>query len=121
MSLSPSPEVCRRGDRTVVRLPGLDRLDESNSHEVGRELARLVEGLGRPRLVLDLAGIRYVSSTGLGQLVALSRKAWSAGGWLVLANPEPLVAEALAVTRLDTVLQVHPPPGRGASPGSIPA
>jgi anti-sigma B factor antagonist len=62
-------------------------------------------------LLLDLSGIRYVSSTGLGLLVGLNHRIRAAGGRLLLGNVGPAVREVLAVTRLDTVLEVLPDDG----------
>jgi anti-sigma B factor antagonist len=104
-----SLEVRRQGDATFVRFADLDRLDEYNSHASGEELCRLAESLPRCRLVLDLANIRYATSSALGQLVALNRRVRSVGGHLVLANLSRAVAEAIAVTHLDKVLEVCPP------------
>jgi len=106
MPTLPCLEVCRQGDETFVRFVDLDRLDEYNSHAPGEELVRLAEDTPRARLVLDLGNIRYVSSSGLGKLVALNRKVRSTGGRLMLANLTPGVAEVIAVTRLDKVLEV---------------
>jgi anti-sigma B factor antagonist len=111
MSTSPQTgprlEVRRHGERTVVRFPGCDRLDESNSEAVGLELSRLADDLDCPHLVLDFGGIRYLTSTTLGTLVSLNRKARSEGGRLALCNVGPEVAEVLAVTRLDSLLAVE--------------
>jgi anti-sigma B factor antagonist len=111
MSHLPSLEVRRQGDETFVRFADLDRLDECTSHASGEELCRLVESLPRARLVLDLANIRFATSSALGQLVALNRRVRSVGGRLVLSNLSPAVAEAIAVTHLDKVLEVCPPIG----------
>jgi anti-sigma B factor antagonist len=95
-------EVRRQDGETRIRFPGLDRLDEANSEE----LCRLAEKLAGTRLVLDLTGVRLVASSALGRLVALNRKVRAVGGLLVLTNLNPLVAQVLAVTRLDKVLEV---------------
>ncbi len=107
---APAPlwEVHSHGEDTVVRFTGCDRLDEYNSEDVGRQLLRLVEETPGPRLVLDLAGIRYLTSTALGKLVSLNRKVRSAGGSLSLSNLCPAVEEVLVVTRLDTLFEVGP-------------
>src|SRR5262245_38579098 len=110
---SPQPrlEVRHESDGTVVRFADLDRLDESNSHASREELFRLADGLPRCCLVLDLGNIRFVASAGLGLLLALNRRLRSAGGRLVLSKLSPAVAEVIAVTHLDKVLEVCPPIG----------
>src|SRR5947209_13548428 len=102
----PYLQVRRQGDETFARFVDLDRLDEYNSDASGEELDRLAQDAPHTRLVLDLGNILYTSSSGLGNLVALHRKVRSTGGRLVLANLNPAVAEVIAVTRLDRVLEV---------------
>jgi anti-anti-sigma factor len=102
----PCLEVRRQGDKTFIRFAGLDRLDEYNSHVPGEELARLAKDSPCARFVLDLANIRFVTGSALGRLVGLNRKVRAAGGRLVLSNLNPLVAQVIAVTRLDKVLEL---------------
>src|SRR3954452_5714461 len=70
---SPILEIRRHGNPTVVGFTGCDSLNEFNSEAVGAEMAVLAARLPGRRLVLDFAGIRYVTSTVLGQLVGLHR------------------------------------------------
>src|SRR5262245_6214734 len=107
-STSPSLDVRNLEDRTVVRFVGCDSLNEFNSDDVGRQLIGLVQEQGLQHLIVDLTGIRYATSTALGRFVGLNRALRTAGGRLVLLNPSPMVAEALEVTRLNTLLEVRP-------------
>ena len=110
--MSPAPaslfETHAEGDRVVVRFTGCGSLSEYNSEAVGAELSRLAEGRPGLHLRLELAAIRYATSTALGKLVGLHRRLRAAGGRLVLCGPSPAVAEVLGVTRLDTILEVAP-------------
>jgi len=101
-------------DRIVLSLDGWDALDEQSSPALKERLSDLPESATGGHLVLDLGGVRYATSTGLGVLAAFSRRVRSAGGRLALANPAPAVRESLAVTRLDTVIEVLP--GDGPAP-----
>jgi anti-sigma B factor antagonist len=58
------------------------------------------------RIVLNLAGISYIDSGGLGTLVALYTTAHNAGGAIKLANLTPRVGDLLQVTKLVTVFEV---------------
>src|SRR6266566_1891204 len=104
----PPLEIRDVDERTIVRILGCDSLNEFNSHELGQQLAGLIEKRALRVLDLDLSGIRYATSTILGKFVGLNRSLRSAGGQLVLFNVAPAVAEALAVTRLDRILDVRP-------------
>jgi anti-sigma B factor antagonist len=58
-------------------------------------------------IVLDLAGINYIDSGGLGTLVALYTTAQNAGGSIKLANLTQRVGDLLQVTKLLTVFEVY--------------
>ncbi len=103
----PALEILEAEDRTVVRIVGCDSLNEYNSHDVGQQLSGLVEGRSLRELILDLTGIRYATSSILGKFVGLNRSLRSSGGHLVLLNPAPAVAEALAVTHLDRIIEIR--------------
>jgi anti-sigma B factor antagonist len=58
------------------------------------------------QLVLNLAGISYIDSGGLGTLVALYTTAHNVGGAIKLANLTPRVGDLLQVTKLVTIFEV---------------
>jgi anti-sigma B factor antagonist len=58
------------------------------------------------RLVLNLGGINYIDSGGLGTLVALYATAKNAGGSIRLASLTQRVGDLLQVTKLLTVFEV---------------
>src|SRR5689334_7232343 len=99
--------VTDRGDRAVVSFPPYCNLNETNARTVGSQLLALAEQPGRRELLLDLRNVDYMSSTGLGQLLALHKKLRALGGRLVLAHATPLIREIFAVTHLDGVLDLR--------------
>lgn len=101
-------EVVRLSDQTVLRVNGHDTIDEFNSPAVFKEFSQLPDEVTAGQVVLDLGGIRYVTSTALGMLISFNRRVRLAGGRLALANAGPVIQETLAVTRLDQLLEVWP-------------
>jgi anti-anti-sigma factor len=75
--------------------------------QIGAAANRLAEGPPTDEIVLDFAGVEFVRSEELGALVVLNRKVRGSGGTLRLVNVGPPVAGVFAVTRLDTILEVH--------------
>jgi len=76
-----------RPDGTLVLAPS-GRLDSVTSADLER---RLMAAAGERRLVVDLAGVEYVSSAGLRVFLKLARRVKDAGGTLVLcAMGEPV-------------------------------
>jgi anti-sigma B factor antagonist len=59
------------------------------------------------RIVLNLGGVNYIDSGGLGTLVSLFTTAHTAGGSIKLANLTQRVGDLLQVTKLVTVFEVY--------------
>jgi anti-sigma B factor antagonist len=59
------------------------------------------------RIVLNLSGVSYIDSGGLGTLVALYTTAGNSGGALKLAGLTQRVGDLLQVTKLVTVFEVY--------------
>lgn len=59
-----------------------------------------------PRIVLDLAGVTFCDSQGLGTLVVLSRKATTAQSVLVLTNVADFLLRVLDITGLRSALMI---------------
>jgi anti-anti-sigma factor len=75
--------------------------------QVAAAANRLAAGLPAGEIELDFAGVQFVGSEELGALVTLNRKVRGAGGKLRLVNVEPPISGVFAITRLDTILDVH--------------
>jgi anti-sigma B factor antagonist len=59
-----------------------------------------------PRMVLDMAGVTFCDSQGLGTLVVLSRKAQHARSMLALANVGDFLMRVLDITGLRSALMI---------------
>ena len=59
------------------------------------------------QIILNLGGISYIDSGGLGTLVALYTTAHNAGGSVKLVNLTQRVGDLLQVTKLLTVFEVY--------------
>ena len=59
------------------------------------------------RVVLNLSGVTYIDSGGLGTLVALYTTARNNGGSIKLANLTQRVGDLLQVTKLVTIFDVY--------------
>ncbi|MEU8224016.1 STAS domain-containing protein [Kribbella sp. NPDC048915] len=72
--------------------------------------AELRSWLGPRPVVLDLSGVDFMDSSGLGVLVGAHKEAGNRGGALILAAPSPRVQKIFKVTRLHKVFSVHDTP-----------
>lgn len=90
---------------TVVSLAG--DLDFKSAGPVRRALADLLDH-GQAKLVVDLAAVAYIDSSGLGVLVATLKQARGLGGDLRLCALQPDVRSSLVMTGLVNQISVHP-------------
>jgi anti-sigma B factor antagonist len=93
------------GDVTVIDMDGRITLGEGSA--LLRDLIRENLARGRKKIVLNLAGIVYIDSTGLGELVSGYRLIKSEGGEIKLLNLNKKVTDLLQITRLYTVFDIH--------------
>jgi anti-sigma B factor antagonist len=63
---------------------------------------------GRKRLVLELSGLAYIASAGVGLFINLSHRLSGQGGRLELVSPSDSVKEIFTILGLDTILTIHP-------------
>jgi anti-sigma B factor antagonist len=84
-------------------------------------LADELRGAPGSLLVVDLAHLTFLDSSGLGLLHEARRKAIQDGGHLVVCRPTPMVERVLEITGLDTWVEDWDPAWSSSSPmGSTP-
>jgi anti-sigma B factor antagonist len=72
-----------------------------------RERVAGVVGTGRARVVVDLAGVAFLDSSGLGALIASLKTCRQAGGDLRIAAVTDQVATVLELTQMHRVLRTY--------------
>lgn len=93
-----SLEVRRHADAVAVAVTG--EIDMHTAPELGGKLRELIEG-GEHRIVLDLSGVDFLDSTGLGVMVGAMKELSEHGGWMRLVCPEERVLRVFRITGLD--------------------
>ena len=101
----------QQGDVTIIDLSGRISVGEALAFGAGsglilgdviRELARK----GQKRILVNLKDVRYIDSSGIGDLVRSVTSLRREGGELKLLSPAPTVLEVLRITRLDKILEI---------------
>ena len=102
MALSVATQIS--GDVFILHCDG--RIVYGDECAVLRE--RVVSILtGSPKIVVNLSGVDYIDSGGLGILVGLLVSARNRGGELKLVSPTERTRELLRRTSLDTIFRVY--------------
>ena len=89
-------------DVTVAEMSGRLHLGNSLSY-AENALNRLIEG-GTRKLVIDLAGLDYTDSSGLGMLIYCSGQMEQSGGRMRVAGAQGAVARVFEVAQASRIL-----------------
>lgn len=96
-------KVYEAGKLTVLGFGGRTVLDDVNVGAARDEIFELLEQHGTEVLAFDLTGVAFLPSGLLGLLASLHERELE----IHLYNPSTDVVEALEITKLNTILQVH--------------
>ncbi len=89
---------------TIVDLSGRITLGEGSV--VLRDTIRDVVGQGSKKILLNLADVTYIDSSGIGELVSAFTTVRNQGGELKLLNLTKKVHDLLQITKLYTVFDI---------------
>jgi len=99
--MSSNANVRHSGNVAIVDLSGKITLGDG-SGMVRSVIKELVSG-GHKDILVNLAGVTYLDSAGLGELVGSYATVSNLGGRIKLLHPQGKVKDLLAVTKLYTV------------------
>ena len=89
----------------IVSFQDASILDTLTIQKIGRELFELVESQAQRKVILDFGEVRFLSSTALGVLLTLRRKADKAGAAIALTRVRDELARVFEITNLDKLFQ----------------
>ncbi|MBI5520624.1 MAG: STAS domain-containing protein [Desulfovibrio sp.] len=95
----------KEGAFLVLAVAG--RMDTLTAPEFETRCAACLEA-GNKRLVVDLAGLEYISSAGLRSILSAAKKLKAAGGDMAFCALTGIVAEVFAVSGFNKLLPVLP-------------
>lgn len=90
----------------LVACPG-GRIDTNTYGEFKDLLNAELDKTGARHLVIDLAGLEYVSSAGFREFFLAGRRMSRAGGTLSVCNFQPQVKELFEIAQFMTAYAVH--------------
>jgi anti-sigma B factor antagonist len=92
------------GDVTVIDAVG--RITLGDGASTFRDTIRSLVGEGHKKLLLNLAEVSYIDSSGIGEMVSGFTSVANQGGVLKLLNLNKRVKDLLQITKLYTVFEV---------------
>ena len=96
--------VRHHGKVTVVDLSGKITIGDGDIKL--RETVNALLDEGRKAVILNLNGVSYMDSAGIGELVACYKRSAEKGAKLKLLNPGGKVQDLLILTRLQEIFEI---------------
>lgn len=97
-------EQRQENGRRVIVLTG--EIDLRSSPDLRTKLIGLCREIGSDTVLLDLSGVSYVDSSGVGTLVEFKRRLKQSNGDVILLGMQPRVKSVFEITRLDQFFQI---------------
>lgn len=103
--MSVTINVREAGNATIVEVAGRVTLGAAGP-SIQDTVQELVDSL-HTNIIIDLGGITYLDSSGLGQLVASAATVASRGGAIKLLNLTERIYDLMLLTKLCTVFSIY--------------
>ena len=98
-------KIIDHGDVKIIQIQGKVTIGEGDVKL--REVVHEVLDMGGRKIILDLEGLKYIDSSGIGELVSCYTTITNRGGELRLTNLNSKIYSLLQLTALVTVFQIY--------------
>ncbi len=92
---------------TVANFSGSSILDGATVDALGKRLFDLVDNQARRKILLDFSQVKFFSSSMLGVLIRLKKRADAIKGRLVIVGLKPDLHKVFKITRLDKLFEFY--------------
>jgi anti-anti-sigma factor len=89
----------------IITLAG--RMDIAGTQEIDLRFTNLAASQ-KSLVAVDISGVTFLASIGMRTLVSSARALMNRGGAMALANPQPLVQQALIAAGIDSLIPIYP-------------
>ena len=104
----PHTKVSDKDDVVVVTFSQAQILDEGIIRQIGAEFADLtIQAAAERKLLLNFAGVTFMSSAMIGQIMKLHKQAKNDKVELKLSDITPNIMEVFKITNLTKILSIY--------------
>jgi anti-sigma B factor antagonist len=83
-------------------------LDEAKLEKVGSDVIELLNKTSEERVILDFRNVKFMTSSMLGKLVQVHKKAREFKVHLKFCSIDPEIRQVFKITKLDKVFEIEP-------------
>ena len=91
----------------VAQLALTGKMDLVNAVEV-KEKVKALLGQNRTTIHIDMGGVDFINSSGLGAMVSMLKEIRMRQGRLTVSNLAPYIVEIFDITQLSHVFEIYP-------------
>ena len=95
------------GGVVVANLGGSSILDAGTIDALGRKLFELVDSQAQRKILLNFSQVKFLSSSMLGVLVRLQKRAQAINGRVAIYGLRPELHKVFKITRLETLFDFY--------------
>lgn len=95
----------KRGEETVAFIIG--EIDHHNAKDARVKLDRIIDNEQPITFGLDLSGVTFCDSSGLGLVMGRMRKCASVGSTMIVKNPSNAAHRILEIAGMDKILKIE--------------
>jgi len=99
-------QITTRDANDVLVVDMIGSLDTSTSGDAYDEMVRIAQS-GRPKVLVSLKGVEYISSAGLRVILTASKLLKTARGEMRLCEANEVVRDVLETSGFDSLLRLH--------------
>ncbi len=82
-------------------------IDHHNAKQARERLDKIIENAQPISFGLDLSGVSFCDSSGLGLVMGRMRKCLSVGSTMIIKNPSAAVLKILEIAGMDKILKIE--------------
>jgi anti-anti-sigma factor len=94
-------------DVTVVNFSDSSILDTLQVQQIGEELYELIDDRATRKMILDFSNVKFLSSSALGVLITVRKKADEIKGKVVLCGMKPDLRKIFKITNLEKLFDFY--------------
>jgi len=95
------------GGVTVANFGGSSILDGTTVDALGRQLFDLIDNQARRKVLLDFTRVKFLSSSMLGVLIRMQKRAGAIGGRVAILGMKPDLHRVFKISRLDKLFDFY--------------
>ena len=99
-------ELHVKNEENGVLVSVTGRMDAVSSPEFEKEISSLIDE-DNVNFVIDLAGLDYISSSGLRSILVTAKKLKGKNGRIMLASLQAVVREVFEISGLSTIIPIY--------------